>query len=110
MGVNLNLDNWCISNGYTFPKNNIGKLGSIVAVYTDYDVWLKISIRQKIAGIQVDHKTKNYYLGQLKRFVVGNVIEAYTTKTTTVRRGSTSVFYDDTLEEKLGGPKQLMGV
>lgn len=97
------------SMGYVYPS--AGGKGRLKSIKTDYELWCHVSVKAKTMGVQVDRKSKDFKLPfELKSFV--------TTRTETVVKNVTenvignnanSSFYDNTLDDKLGGRKEILG-
>jgi hypothetical protein len=107
MSISLNLDNFLVKNRYVFSDTK--KFGTLYSLQTDYDVYLKCVARMKIAGIQIDKKSKTFYIGKLKSFKTRYITEQVITKTANAYVDGSSGYYDDTLEEVLGGQRQTLG-
>jgi hypothetical protein len=105
--ISLNLDTWCIQNGYVIKDiSRINKYG----VYDEYDVWLRTDMRRRVFGVQVDRKWHDWYLGRLKSYKTLSVNNSIQNKIEyTYHDGQGAKFYDEGLEEKLGGNKQTLG-
>lgn len=107
MGYNLNLDNFLVKNRYVFYDTK--KFGTLYSLQTDYDVYVKCVATQKIAGVQIDRKSKTFYVGKLKSFKTKYVSEQVVTKATNVYADGSKGYYDDTIDEMLGSEKQTLG-
>ena len=108
MGVSLVLDKWLLSNKYV--HKDLKKFGTLQSLVTDYDIYLKCVATQKIAGVQIDKKSKTFYIGRARSFYTKQTEEELVTKTVTAyKSGEKPGFYDDTLEEKLGGERKTLG-
>lgn len=107
MGVNIKLDNWLVSNRYVY--DNIKKFGALKRMSTDYDIYLKCVATMKIAGIQIDKKSKTFYIGRTKSFMTKQTKENLITKTVLAYSRGSSGYYDDSLEESLGGNRMTLG-
>lgn len=107
MGISLDLDAFCVSAKYVFTDTK--KFGVIYEMHDDYDVWLKTDVTKRIAGIKVDHSWKWWHLGVLKSFRTKES-KIVSLKTSSTRyEVEKAGFYDDTLEERLGGKKEYLG-
>ena len=107
MGYSLNLDNFLVKNRYVFYDTK--KFGTLYSLQTDYDVYVRCVATMKIAGIQIDKKSKTFYVGKLKSFKTRYVSEQVVTKTTNAYTNGSRGYYDDTLDEVLGGERQTLG-
>ena len=107
MGYSLNLDNWLIANKYIYKSTR--QFGALYSLQGDYEVYVKCEVKQKILGVQIDKKSKTFYIGKLRSFKTKEVNEKVISKTVTSYATGSRVYYDDTLEEVLGGDRQTLG-
>lgn len=107
--MSASVDKFCISKGYVLQDTK--KFSGVCDVHDDYQVWLKTDVTRRVAGVKVDHKWKWWYLGVLRSFKTkqGKTVNVSTTSVR-YKSGTDEVFYDDTLEERLGGKKEQLGV
>lgn len=97
--------------GYIYKKSDLNKFGSISHIKDEYEVYVKVVVTAKLFGIQVDKRSKTYKLPiKLRSFMVHSYKNVSVTVNKNVYSGSVNnSFYDETLDEKLGGQKELLG-
>ena len=102
------LNSFMRENGYRYPKSELKRRGTIRRIIDDYDVTLKVVITQKIAGIQVDKKSKHYHLGHLYTFVTTTKTDKYNV-IRLVKAVTEAEKTFDIADEPLGGDKERLG-
>lgn len=107
MGISLNLDNWLASNGYV--HKNTKSFGTLKNITTDYEIYLKCVATMKVLGVQIDKKSKTYYIGTVKTFNAKQINDKVVTSTVLSYVSGSGGYYDDTLEDFLGGKKMSLG-
>lgn len=82
---------------------------NVYSVYDDYEVWLTTDVVLRELGIQIDHQWRDWYLGKLRVFKLINTNDVIENRTKYVYSTGSRHFFDDGLEERLGGEKQTLG-
>lgn len=101
-----------IKMGYVFKKSDLARFGNLSHIKDEYEVYVRVTVKAKLFGIQVDKKAKTFKVPiRLRSFKVhrhNNVVKNVTETVVTEAPNSGS-FYDETFDEKLGGNKELLG-
>lgn len=102
--------------GYIYKKDELKKFGNVVAIKQDYELYLKVTIKAKVgagwASVQVDKRSKTFKLPlTLWSFKVHKYSSSSKTLTTNSISdgGRGEGFFDESLDDKLGGNKELLG-
>lgn len=107
MGISLNLDSWQLSKGYIWKLGEVKGRGTIHSIVPEYDVYLRVDLRYKEFGIQIDRRWKTYYLGRLYGVQIQHIVRQYQTERKT--RTSSGGIYFSEFEGTLGGEKETLG-
>lgn len=100
----------CYRLGYVYDKVT-GK-GNVKYVKTDYELYCKVIVSAKTFGVQVDRKSKTFRIPfDLKSFMTyrNETSRVDVTQNVLEKVNTAQGFYDDSIDEKLGGKKELLG-
>lgn len=97
------------NNRYAFTRAEAFKMGNVTTLIHDYEVWLKVDMKQRVAGIQVDHKWKWYKIGDLYSFGVTERLTTNSYRYQRVHLSPGTKFFDDSIDLTLGGTRQTLG-
>ena len=101
------IDSFMRQNGYRYysPKGH----GTLRRITGDYDVWVKIDLKQKVAGVQIDHKWKWFNAGKLYGFVTTVKSDKYNVVRLLKQERSDDRTFNEVADMPLGGNREILG-